>query len=80
MNALAAGKLDEAFELFRLQPVARLARRGDDLFPADALARIEIEHDAVADFQAIEPRAAGVNLERAGLHQRDQIVRVFPRR
>ena len=54
-------------------------RGGDDLLPGDALARIEIEHDAIADFQSLEPRAADVNLERAGLHQRDQIVELLDR-
>ena len=71
--------LAKALELHRRETVAGLLRRGDHLFPADALPGIEIEHDAVAGFERAEPRAAGVNLERAGLHQFDQIVELLHR-
>ena len=69
--------LTKLLKLFRLKPVAGLLRRRDDLLPRHALPRIEVEDDAVAHFQLAEPRAADVNLERAGLHQRDQIVALF---
>ena len=51
MQALAAGGLDEAFELEIAQPLPHLAGGGDDILPFDAGARIEIEHQAVGLFQ-----------------------------
>ena len=51
MQALAAGGLDEAFELEVAQPLPHLARGGDHILPFDAGAGIEIEHQAVGVFQ-----------------------------
>ena len=69
MQTLAAGELNEAFEIERIQALAHIARRRHHGGPIDALARIEIEHDAVADIEAIDHGAAHVDFEHAGLHQ-----------
>ena len=79
VQALAARQLDEAFELDAGEPFAHVARGRDDVRPADALARIEIEHDAVADLEAVDHRAAHVHFEHARLHQREQTVEVLDR-
>ena len=79
MNALAAGELGEGLQLQPGQPIADLLGAGDDILPGHAVARIEIEHDAVACFQTVEPRAAHVNLERTGLHQFDELAAILHR-
>src|SRR5438105_2351001 len=48
VQSLAAGELDEAFEIDRGKPLANLARRIDEPGPRDPLAGIEVEDDAVA--------------------------------
>ena len=47
MEPLAAGRLDEAGEAKRLQPVAHLPRRLDHRLEAEAFGRVEIEDDPV---------------------------------
>ena len=71
--------LAKALQLQPGEPIADLLGAGDNVLPGDAVARIEIEHDAVAGFQTIEPRAADVNLERTGLHQFDQLFALLDR-
>jgi hypothetical protein len=46
----------------------------DDIFPADAGARIEIEHQPVGVLQTVDGRAAHVNLQHTGLRQRHHAV------
>src|SRR5262249_10290697 len=79
MDAFAARQFDEALELLRVEPVTGLLRGGDNLLPADAFAGIEIEDDAIAQFEAPHSRAADMNLQRAELSELNQIAELFHR-
>ena len=70
MQPLAARKLDEAFEIERSEPIMHVARGGNDDGPRHAVAGIEVEHDAVAEVELINQRAADMDFEDAGLHRR----------
>src|SRR5260370_16295203 len=77
MQALAAGKLDEALQIDGGEPLAHVARGCNDVGPVDAVARIDIEDDAVANIQMIDGRAAHMQFEHARLHQRKQTIEVL---
>src|SRR5260221_124731 len=77
MQALAAGKLDEALQIDGGEPLAHVARGCNDVGPVDAVARIDIADDAVANIQMIDGRAAHMQFEHARLHQRKQTFEVL---
>src|SRR5215472_7035599 len=79
VQSLAARQLDEAFEIDRLEPPTHVLRGRDDLGPADALARIEVEDDPVAAAEIVDHRAAYMHLQHAGLHQREHPVDALDR-
>src|SRR5262249_3603825 len=79
VNALAPRQLDKTLKLLRLEPIARLLRRRDDLLPTYALTRIEIEDDPVALFQSPQTRTANVNLQSPKLSKLDQIAQLLHR-
>src|SRR5712675_1855236 len=73
MQALAAGKLDEALQIDGGEPLAHVARG------CNAVARIDIEDDTVAKVQMLDGRAAHMQFEHARLHQRKQTIEVLDR-
>src|SRR6266849_4057899 len=79
MQALAAGKLDEALQIDGGEPLAHVARGCNDVGPVDAVARIDIEDDTVAKVQMLDGRAAHMQFEHARLHQRKQTIEVLDR-
>ncbi len=72
VQALAAGGLDEADEPELGERAAHVARRCDHLGEAEALARIEVEDDAVRPLGPVDARAPGMHLQDAHLHQGDE--------
>src|SRR5262249_19599354 len=79
VQALGAGKLDEALQIDGGEPLAHVARGRNDVRPGDAVAGIDVEDDAVANVEMIDRRAAHMQFEHARLHQRKQPVEVFDR-
>src|SRR5262249_57842261 len=78
-GALAAGKLEEVLQRKAGEPLAHAARSRNDLRPGDAVARIDVEEEAVENTQRIDGRAAHMQLEPPRLHQRKQPIEVFDR-
>src|SRR5262249_47353939 len=79
MQALAAGKLDEALQIEGGESLAYVARGRNDVRPGDAVAGIDVEDDTVANVQMLDRRAAHMQFEHARLHQRKQTIEVFDR-
>src|SRR5258708_12081184 len=79
MQALAAGKLDEALQIDGGEPLAHVGRGCNDVGPVDAVAGIDIEDDTVAKVQMLDGRAAHMQFEHARLHQRKQTIEVLDR-
>src|SRR5262249_2490675 len=79
MQALAAGKLDEALQIEGGESLAYVARGRNDVRPGDAVAGIDVEDDTVANVQMLDRRAAHMQFEHARLHQRKQTIKVFDR-
>src|SRR5262249_59872264 len=79
VQALPAGKLDEALQIDGGQPLAYVARGRNDVRPGDAVAGIDVEDDTVANVQMLDRRAAHMQFEHARLHQRKETIEVFDR-
>src|SRR3546814_2782516 len=74
VQALAAGQAHEGPQSGAPQPVARLARGGHHIRPAQAFAGIEGEHHPVGPLRDGDARAPGVELQRVNLHEVDKAL------
>ena len=77
MEALAAGRLDEAGEDEVGEPLAHVQRGRDHIGEGQALVRIEIEDHAVGAVERIERHAPRVDFQRTHLHHRDQARKIL---
>src|SRR3954467_10972765 len=74
VQTLAAGRLDPAFEIEIVQPAPRAPRRLDDLRPAHAVARIDVEDDAVRRLHRVDARVPDVPFDHARGDEGDQRI------
>src|SRR5262245_31730009 len=72
MQALAAGRLQEALESEIGEEVARLDGSRFQHVDVESLVRVEVEYQAVRLVEMIERHAPIVNLNRADLHEPEQ--------
>ena len=79
VQTVAAGGLEEGLEFDAFKPVPHIASGCDDVLPARAGPRVEIEDQPVGTFTIVYGRAACVDLEHASLDQGDHAIEIVDR-
>ena len=77
MQALSAGGFYIAFDPSVTQPLANFTRAFSEGVPFDAVARIEIENQAIRMIQIAETGTPWVDLQHAGLGEAEQAAQVM---
>ncbi len=75
MQALAARRLDEAFDAQLLEPCANFERAFSDLRPRQRFVRVKVDDDAVRVLEVGVGRAPWVDLQHAHLGQAGERLR-----
>lgn len=74
MNSFAAGELGPRFKALALHQRAQIERGLHDRIPADTLAGIEIDYDAVGMFEVLDGRIPRVQLDSADLDEPKEAI------